>query len=428
MINRLVRYPEKGAAYALFGYFFSSPFSHALGQIFCGLALFLIIVQVIMDKKVTLKPKIGTFGILILLFILWSAISALVSQRPLGSLFSLKEEWLFMMIPAAAYLSKDEKVLRICLRLFAISVMIISLYGIWQHFTGIDFYHDLPMVKAAPDSYGYRARGNFTHRMTFGNYYALASMLLLGIASCADNCKSRIFYCAGFALAAIASILSFSRGAQLAILITLIIFLIFFAKKSWRLPAAAMIVAAVIVCMLSPAIQKRYKDIITVELNSDYKFGGSRMIIWEASFNMVKAHPVFGVGQGNYGLFYDTFRAPRDDRHHGHAHNDILNVAAYAGIPAALIFIAFWAAIVYKLLKLLQKIKARNYYKGVAIGLFMATVIFFISSLYEATFADEEIRLFLMAVWGLAFGLEYLVNETGENAEKMGMTEKTEKA
>ena len=82
----------------------------------------------------------------------------------------------------------------------------------------------------------------------------------------------------------------------------------------------------------------------------------------------------------------------------------------------------------YKLLKLLQKIKARNYYKGVAIGLFMATVIFFISSLYEATFADEEIRLFLMAVWGLAFGLEYLVNETGENAEKMGMTEKTEKA
>ena len=243
MINRLDKYPERGAAYALFGYFFSSPFSHALGQIFLGLALFLVLVQIISDKKLTFRPKIGTFGALVLLFILWSAVSALAGTSPLQSLFSLKEEWLFLMIPVAAYLSKDEKVLRICLRLFAVSVIIISLYGIFQHFTGIDFYHDLPMVKASPDSYGYRARGNFTHRMTFGNYYAMASMLLLGIASCADNRKSRFFYYAGFALAAIASVLSFSRGAQLSILIVLFIFLIWFAKKSWRLPAAAIIVA-----------------------------------------------------------------------------------------------------------------------------------------------------------------------------------------
>ena len=61
---------------------------------------------------------------------------------------------------------------------FAIGVAILSLYGILQHLTGVHWFKDSPLVPAY--DFGYRVRGNFSHRLTFGNYYATAAVFVLG--------------------------------------------------------------------------------------------------------------------------------------------------------------------------------------------------------------------------------------------------------
>ena len=170
---------DKVALYSLFGYFISTTFSHALGQNFLGLSLLFTLIIVIKKRSYKQPIKFSAFNIFVFLFLAWLIISAIFGPTASVSLFGLKEEWLFLMIPVAVYLIKDEKSAVTALSLFALSAMIISLYAVWQHYYGMDLYRGKQLIEAP--SYGYRALGTFSHTLTFGNYYAIASSLLFGI-------------------------------------------------------------------------------------------------------------------------------------------------------------------------------------------------------------------------------------------------------
>ncbi|PKK82273.1 MAG: hypothetical protein CVT49_14465 [candidate division Zixibacteria bacterium HGW-Zixibacteria-1] len=426
MTDQIRKYTGSGAVFCLYGYFVSTPFSHALGQIFFGLALFLVLSNLIIEKRLFRKPRLDFFGLSIILFVLWSAVAAVVGPTPGQSLFTLKEEWLFLMIPVAAYIIDDEKIIRTCLKLFAISALVLSVYAIWQHFSGLDLYHGEQLLEAPAGGFGYRVQGTFTHRLTFGNYYAIAALFLLGLASYADRRNIKILYYAAFSLTALASIFTYNRGSLLAMLGGIVIFLLWHGRRLWKFTVALLVILVIIAAVTAPSLLERYQDSFQTELEG--KYAGSRLAIWKTSARMALAHPLFGVGPGNFKANYIYHRDPENDRIHGHAHNDLLNIAAYGGFPAALFFLGFWVAIVYKLLKLLGKLKKHNLSRGIAVGLLLGTVVFFLTSMYEATFADEEIRLFLMALWGLTYGLAHLVKGAEEKAEKMGVTEKVENA
>lgn len=67
-----------------------------------------------------------------------------------------------------------------------------------------------------------------------------------------------------------------------------------------------------------------------------------RIAHWQAAVNMAEAHPLTGVGLGNYEIVYDNYRLLNWEEPLGHAHNYYLNILAEAGIIGFLIYIAFW--------------------------------------------------------------------------------------
>lgn len=79
----------------------------------------------------------------------------------------------------------------------------------------------------------------------------------------------------------------------------------------------------------------------------------SRLYIYDATLVIIKEHPVMGVGPGNFIYALPKWRPPnaldfRSNQLHkfvNYAHNDYLQIASEAGIPAALLFIAFWLAV-----------------------------------------------------------------------------------
>jgi oligosaccharide repeat unit polymerase len=407
MSSKIAAISKKIGFYALAGYFFASTFSHALGQIFMGLALLLTIISFFSGKQYKEGYKPGWFALFVFSFIGWSIISALVGPTPLKSLFVLKEEWLFLMIPAGAFVIDDEKKIRTILTVLAISAILMALYAVFQHFTGIDLYHGT-VLAAAPSS-GYRVSGNFSNRLTFGNYFTVVSLLFLGIGSGAPRGWRKILFFGAFFLGSLATVFTYSRGPIIVLAIGIVAALILLEKKNRKIILITLAAAIVIIVAVSPDILSRY--VTSAQTEWEGKYAGSRLSIWKTAGRMISDHPIFGVGQGNFSEEFPKYRDLESDRAYAHAHNDIINVAAYAGIPGAVFFLAFWAAIAAGLMKLFRILKDRNDMRGMAAGILLGSVGFFMTSVYEATFADEEIRLFLMALWGLYWGMKLTLSK-----------------
>lgn len=408
---------KKPATYFLFGYFLSTTFSHALGQNFLGLTLLSIIIVLIKEKKYMPDFSFDNFTKIIFVYVGWSILSAVVSLSSADSLIDLREEWLFLMIPAAAFLCKNEKIARRIYTIFAISVILISLYAFWQHFSGIDLYRDRDLIKAP--SYGYCVRGFFSHRLTFGNYFAIAAIFILGVAPYAENIKSKVLYYSAFIAASIAVVFTYSRGPILTLCVGILIFLLWVGRRKLK-PIIIIIVALVIFVIFAvPDITDRYVASFKIELEG--KYAGSRLSIWRTAWRMALDNPILGVGHYNFFGEYPNYRDIGSDRAYHHAHNDLLNAAASCGFPYAILYLSFWIVIIVRILRYLKNLREESFLRGVGLSCLLASLVFFMTSIYEATFADQETRLLLMAIWGLFIGMERLVKREAiltENIEK----------
>lgn len=80
----------------------------------------------------------------------------------------------------------------------------------------------------------------------------------------------------------------------------------------------------------------------------------SRLAIHQGTLQLVKEQPWFGVGPGNFVYAFSEWRPPTATdgyisaqlhRFVNYAHNDYLQVASEAGVPAALLFTMFWLSV-----------------------------------------------------------------------------------
>ncbi len=404
---------RKVGFYALLGYFFSSTFSHALAQNFLALALLAGIMIFFGEKKFLHRPKFDLFLLAVILYLGWSMLSALFSPEPVNSLLSLREEWLFLMIPAAAYFLSDEKSIKTALIIFAVSSILIGGYAIWQHFSGLDLYRGVVLPEAP--SFGYRVSGTFSHRLTFGIYFATAAVLFLGFIPFTTTKRIRIIFLSAFLISALAAFFTYSRGVIAVLIIATAGLMFYFGRRNILLSISLLAILSVILLFTSPDIFSRYIDSAEVELKGEY--AASRISVWRTAGRMIEDHPILGVGPGNFKKEFINYRDEKSGRIFSHAHNDALDVAARAGMPAALFFLAFWGAMFRKMLDFLKDKCVKNTARGIALGLLAATAVFFVTSIFEASFADEEIRLLLMALWGMFMALSAAVKRRTESAE-----------
>ena len=99
----------------------------------------------------------------------------------------------------------------------------------------------------------------------------------------------------------------------------------------------------------------------------------ARLAIWRGAARLVAAHPWRGTGFGTFYLYYPAVRPPLLDNSTGNwAHNDLLQYAAEAGVPAALLLAALILAIGWRVAAALRTAAPllRNEIAGCVAGLF----------------------------------------------------------
>ena len=384
--------------YALFA--FGSTFSIALAQMALGVALTLFIAVILARRYNPFSSSLRWFYLFVAAYILWMVLSALFGASPSRSLWILKEDWLFCIVPIGVFLFSASRYRERLVLVFAAGVALVSLYGILQHFTGVHWFKDYPCVPA--DDFGYRVRGNFSHRLTFGNYYGTAAAFLLGYGTLRAHQlarSQRVFFVVTGVLASIVTILSYSRGVIAGLGVALVLLGLLLSRRHLVLILAVLLVTGATVAIVKPGLVGRYSGTASRDFDADYE--GGRLFIWKNSWEIVKNHPVLGVGAGNFETEYASMLRPDvlGFRKHVHAHNDFFNVAATHGVPCLALFGGLWISVLGYFFVGWRRRRAFTGEGRFFLAALLGSVVFLFTSLTEATFADEEVRQMLMFIW-----------------------------
>ncbi len=408
----LAPYIRRAWLASFFCYCLSLTFAIAYSHVFAGVALALLSLDIFWSKDIQFSASEKRLYVLIGLYVTWEILSALVNVSPRRSLWTLKEEWLFLFVPLALRALRQEKWREKFLIALGLSTVVIGAYGWLQHFFLVNLRPGYALG-IMPDGFA-RASGAFHNTLTFGNLFAVLSAVFVTLALYAPRASMRWLYVTAGALAGGATMFTYSRGSIVALTVGLIFAAALSLKISRRFALGVFVVMIVSGALLAPRIMDRFQAVTNTENNKQTlrDKSVSRITIWSTTLEMIAERPLFGVGPGN---FYDAYvkTAPDLSVHFTHAHNDTLNIAAYAGIPAATLYLCIWGYLLYLFSRETIRRKPGDPGAGIVAACLVGMIVFFVSSQTEAAFSDEEVRSFLMVLWG--FGL-WGLNPDPENS------------
>ncbi|WP_213974755.1 O-antigen ligase family protein, partial [Tepidanaerobacter acetatoxydans] len=242
----------------------------------------------------------------------------------------------FMIFYCASVLFCDSKTIKTVLAFLVISVLLISLLGIYQY-----FFVKVPTAEAWVDVKQFpelatRVYATLENPNVLGEYLGLAIPLLLGLFWASGKFRQKFLLTIVLGISTLCLVLTFSRGAWLGLAVAVLAFALI---KEPKLLILLLILAILAPMFLPSVVTNRIASIGSLEDSSN----AYRITIWIAALRMMKNYWLNGVGLGST-AFASVYR---DYMIAGasaiHAHNLYLEVGLEMGILGlfALLWMAF---------------------------------------------------------------------------------------
>ncbi len=191
------------------------------------------------------------------------------------------------------------------------------------------------------------------------------------------------------------------------------------AIRNWKLVLVAPAIAIVALVLAPGQVQDRARTM----LNPTDPASRDRIVMWKIGRDMIRDHPVFGVGPEQIQVDYERYRQSYPEavnKTNPHLHNVPIQIAAERGVPALVLWLWFFIVAGRDLWRQLRaKIAPDVAGAGLA-----ALVAMFVAGLFEYNFGDSEFLMLLLgtdhfAVRGHAAGVG---PHGGERAEMTNAT------
>lgn len=215
---------------------------------------------------------------------------------------------------------------------------------------------------------------------TLGNPNVLASFLVmttglsLGLSTGFLSRISKLALLVLTGLSMVCILLTYSRGAWLALGVMGVLFAFYWRRPSWR---ELMIAGAglVFLALFSyESLAPRFRSILGMFNPADSSVA-LRWALWESTLAMIHEHPWRGLGWGSYRFVYPEYdffvQNPEVIIYHGH--NSLLSIAAEIGIPGMLFFASAWVMALVKSWKNLRRSRKTGGV-GMDLGLVLALI------------------------------------------------------
>lgn len=187
-----------------------------------------------------------------------------------------------------------------------------------------------------------------------------------------SSLKTRISLTAILAVMVMALAMIHSRGVFLSLLVAVVLLL---KKRPHLLRFGSFLLLVILfVFLIRGSSVDRF-------LKASDPYGYRRVAIWQSTLSMIETHPLSGCGLGNYGLLYPRYSLPHTETvlRYGKvtrfAHNEFLDVAATAGIPALIFLLITVFIVVYKGWEGYKKEWSQSWHFCAAYAAFLSCII-----------------------------------------------------
>jgi O-antigen ligase len=206
---------------------------------------------------------------------------------------------------------------------------------------------------------GIRVFGTFAQPNPYAGYLNFALPLALALVLFAHDARERWVAAAASCLLLGAQVLAASRGGLLGLAAACIILVVVgFGRERFAALVALVGVPLAALAWLTHLIPVRIQSALldsfrvsgaTVcgQVNSRTFSTVERLAHWLAGLRMFQAHPLLGVGAGNYDTAYARYACPDWPESLGHAHNYYINAAAETGLLGLAAFLIVTGAVLY---------------------------------------------------------------------------------
>ncbi|HEV3254963.1 MAG TPA: O-antigen ligase family protein [Candidatus Acidoferrales bacterium] len=235
---------------------------------------------------------------------------------------------------------------------------------------------------------GDRARGLQGHWMNFGGQQMLVYAALLAFVLLLPG-VSRLWWVV-LSIVALSIIVNFTRGVWVGCFVaTVYLVARWRARWLWAIPVLALALYAA-----APSILRSRLE--SVEHPSSDPSISIRFEMWRVGLQMIKSHPLVGVGPNNIHQTYERYIPPGVTPvvgYHDHLHNDYLQLAAERGLPCLAAWLWLMAAFGWHFLKVRKRLVAQQLSPWIADAALAGWLAFLVEGLFEFNFGTSPVLM-----------------------------------
>ena len=357
-------------------------FKLSYAQGFFGLAAIAWLVLLVRERS---HPAVPAFAWLLGLYAVLTLVSAAFSVDPAQSFIDCKQLVLFLVVPVVMRFAggdRSTKVLDAILALGAVGALIgIVEFAILGH-----------------DNANNRPMGMLSHYMTYSGVLMLASCA--AVARLLFYRERRVWPGVAVPALLVALALSLTLNAYVGATAAIVTLLAF---RNVRL--LLLVPVAIAVAMAIAPVRERI-----LSASPQQASNRDRLQMLQMGREIVRDHPVFGVGPEMIGRVYGQYLQPNPvHTYNPHLHNVPVQIAAERGLPALAVWLAFIGTALVSLVGQLRRGPAQSI-AGAGVG---AIVAMLAAGLFEYNFGDSEFLMLFLGLITLPFAAR-LPNTSGE--------------
>lgn len=379
------------------------PISIAAANVMLGIAVLLVILKLLRHES-SVKELLGGVTIPLMICVFIEFIAIFLSGYPHHILDFFEDKWVLSAYFVAFILGRERAIVERALTVQVIAGAVVAVYALYQFIFGWDILRQEILEETGRR---YMAVAQFSHHLTYGGIALITFMIALTAVLFNTRRKRSLYGWLLTALCAAGLLVSYARSAMVGAAAGIIVIILLLKGKLRFYLILGSVAGMILMFLVVPGMQQRFVNIGQNE--------GSRVRLWLTSIEIIKHHPVFGVGQSNFGEAFEKYHIPGEYESKAHSHNDFLSVAVEGGIFTLLAFILIWVVYFRKVIPLIKVFFNDESMKWIYCAGLTVVISILVASQFQNYLTDAEVANMIWFNVGLILGMK--TSETKSNHE-----------